>query len=124
MKPVRPSVVHHLAALRSHGTLVLACVVGAALAACFSPSSQPEAEDQCPTNEVDNACEVCVKQNCCPEVTACRADGDCDCLYECLAEMPLQFDTCMDLCEGDVAPAELDMLSECAQAADCGAACE
>jgi hypothetical protein len=126
MKPRHRILLDPLGALlrpRSHWTLALACGIGAALAACFSPASPEEA--QCPTSDADNACEVCVKQNCCAELTACREDPDCDCASECIGEMgPSQVDACLGICDIDIAPAELDTLSECAEAADCGAACE
>ena len=125
MKPCRRSAPPRLGArvrVRSHWTLVLACVIGAAVAACFSPSSAPEA--QCPTSDDDNACEVCAKQNCCAELTACQEDPDCDCVSECIGQMgPSQIDACLSICDIEIAPAELDTLAECAEAADCNAAC-
>lgn len=92
--------------------------------ACYSPPAM-HAEPQCPTDDEDTACEVCVKQNCCAELTACQDDPDCDCLSECVGQMgPGQEDFCLGSCDLDTPPAMYDALAECASSADCTAACE
>jgi hypothetical protein len=96
-------------------------------AACYDPARPGEeaGAEQCPTDDDDNACQVCAKQNCCAEVIACQDDPDCDCVSDCAAEMGADFvGVCMNICAVDELPPVFDTLAECGQEADCTAACE
>jgi hypothetical protein len=42
--------------------------------------------NMCPDEPGDDACTLCVKDACCPEVIACEADADCVCMRDCVDE--------------------------------------
>lgn len=99
--------------------------IGAA-AACYDPAKPGEeaGEVQCPTDDDDNACQVCAKQNCCAELTECQGDADCDCVADCVGAMGVdQEGFCLGSCGLDELPEEYDALSECGNEAHCSAAC-
>jgi hypothetical protein len=101
-------------------------LLGMALAtACYDPEDPAIGGAACPTDDDDNGCEVCAKQNCCEELTTCQADPDCDCISDCTVQRgSAALDTCRTICMAAEPQPELDALGVCATEADCTAACE
>jgi hypothetical protein len=68
-----------------------------ALNACVNdPGTPGPGTGTCPVVASDNACDQCVKQQCCPQVTACQADSACVAANNCAGACTTQ--TCVDDC--------------------------
>ena len=75
----------------------------------------------CTPDADDDACFVCAKQQCCPEVQACVAEPSCLCWVQCVANTLGDVATCAGQC-GAPGAAILDLL-DCASvgcSAECG----
>lgn len=76
-------------------------------------------EDVCAASPADSACETCVKGGCCPELTACVNDVQCNCYRLCYAAPTAG---CFLACGLTVTPGSpTDDLVTCAQANSCAA---
>ncbi|HHH29902.1 MAG TPA: hypothetical protein ENK57_16370 [Polyangiaceae bacterium] len=74
----------------------------------------------CTPDGDDDACFVCAKQQCCPEVEACAAEPSCICWVQCVADTLGDVTLCAGQC-GAPGAAILDVL-DCA-GAGCAAEC-
>ena len=79
--------------------------------------------DQCMPDPQDDPCTSCTKANCCDQATACQADQDCACVFECVG-MGGDPMTCLGECMVDpfmnpvVLAAYMCVMGSCG--ADCG----
>jgi hypothetical protein len=79
---------------------------------------------ECPPEKDDDECALCTKENCCPELMACQANKDCDCVVQCVSEMGIgQQQACLDMCGVEEPPAEATTLQTCVATSGCLQAC-
>jgi hypothetical protein len=75
---------------------------------------------ECPPEEDDDACSMCTKENCCPELMACQANKECDCVVACISEMGLGMqDACLEKCGAKEVPEEAGPLQTCVATSGC-----
>lgn len=67
----------------------------------------------CPPEPGDNECDMCLKGPCCGELTACYANPDCACQFDCLT-MGSDVEQCSQVCMINPVQAELQTLTLCA----------
>jgi hypothetical protein len=78
-----------------------------------SPTATDSGPDDCGFNPSDPACQQCLSDNCCDEVTACNVDPGCACVLECVEDAGTDgLPGCLQLCDGQVSP-ELIELGMC-----------
>lgn len=78
----------------------------------------------CPPEDGDDECSTCTKTNCCPELMACEANADCDCVVQCISDMGIAMQqACLDKCMVMEPPPETAPLQTCVVTAGCLMAC-
>lgn len=75
------------------------------------PTSDTTEPEQCPPGPGDDGCAQCIKASCCDPLSACMANLDCFCYWDCLnGDSP-------QLCQCAVAPTDVPELGDLFQCA-------